>query len=144
MAAVTTITCATKTVVALQELLIDVLDRAIAGRPISLSGPFSNLLRTQERIGWRAMLQGYWSVEWQTTYLSTYEAPTTESRKDKQQWILAMALWQKRVLTTTWPQMIRLWTLRNEERHGRDAETKEQARREVLLNAIRTVYEDRD
>jgi hypothetical protein len=40
----------------LQDLIVDVIDRAVAGRPISVAGPFEQILRSQERIGWRAML----------------------------------------------------------------------------------------
>jgi hypothetical protein len=71
----------TKTPELLQDLLIDVLDRALAGRPISVSGPCESILCSQERIGWHAMLHGYWSVEWQQEYTNSYQAPTKETTK---------------------------------------------------------------
>jgi retron-type reverse transcriptase len=39
--------------------------------------------------------------------------------------------------------MIALWTLRNVERHGRDKETWEQARQEVLTNKLQILYHNR-
>jgi hypothetical protein len=121
-----------------------VLDRALAGRPISVSGPYEDLLRSQERIGWRAMLHGYWSIEWQKAYQTTYAIPEDETPKDRSKRTITMALWQRKVLKATWQQMIQLWRLRNEERHGRDTETREQARREVLQNEIKVLYSNRN
>jgi hypothetical protein len=54
--------------------------------------------------------------------------------------IVAMSLWQKRMIQTTWTLMISLWKLRNDERHGRDTETREKARREILTNKIELLY----
>ena len=134
----------TKTGDSLQALIIDVLDRAMAGRPISVSGPFERALRSQERIGWRAMLHGHWSVEWQTAYNQAYQVPPDETPKDKSKRKISMALWQKRVIVLTWQQMIQLWKLRNDERHGIDTETRESARREVLTNELKVLYTNKD
>jgi hypothetical protein len=134
----------TKTAETLQDLILDVIDKAIAGRPISVAGPFAHILRSQERIGWRAMLHGYWSIEWQKAYTASYTIPTVENTKERNKRHVAMALWQKRIIQTTWSLMIRLWKIRNDERHGRDAETRDQARREVLQNEIEVLYSERE
>jgi hypothetical protein len=137
-------TKATKTSDQLNDVLVDVVDQTMAGRPISVGGKFEAALRSQERIGWRAMLHGYWSKEWQIAYQDTYQPPPTETVKDRKKRIIAMALWQKRLLQTVFQRMICLWRLRNNERHGRDSETRESARREVLNNKIQVIYEERD
>ncbi len=134
----------TKTMEPLQDLMIDVLDRAMAGRPISVNGPYEQILRSQERIGWRAMLHGYWSTEWQKEYINSYQAPIEEENKARILRIATMGLWQKRMIQTTWTQMIGLWKLRNDERHGRDTETKEKAQREILTNEIKLLYTNRE
>ena len=144
LAAIKQQTQLTNTADELEATLIDTIDRALAGRPISVSGKFATLLRSQEKIGWRAMLHGYWSVHWQQAYIDTYTPPNTESRKDYHKRLLSMARWQKRMLCTTFHHMIRLWKLRNEERHGIDTDTRESARREVLTNEIHELYIHRD
>ena len=134
----------TKTPESLRDLIIDVLDRAMAGRPISVTGTYEQSLRSQERIGWRAMLHGYWSVEWQREYIHGYQVPIDEDTKARTLRTAAMVLWQKRMIQTTWTQMLELWTLRNGECHGRNTETKEKAQREVLTNEIQLLYNNRE
>jgi hypothetical protein len=134
----------TQTNASLADVLINVLDRAIAGRPISVNGPFTDALRAQERIGWRALLQGYWAQEWQLAFLTTYTPPTVETPKDKAKRHIQMDRWQTRIIRTIWTSMIALWKIRNDDRHGRDAETKETSRHEVLTNELRLFYTNRD
>jgi hypothetical protein len=40
-------------------------------------------LAAQARIGWLAMLRGYWTLEWQAAYERTYKIPDFETRKEK-------------------------------------------------------------
>jgi hypothetical protein len=49
----------TKTDTNLKEAIINVLDQALAGRPVLVNGPFETPLRAQERIGLRSLFQGY-------------------------------------------------------------------------------------
>jgi hypothetical protein len=58
--------------------------------------------------------------------------------------MVAMALWQKRLIQTTWTLMISLWKIRNDEQHGRDATSRELSRREVLINEITVLYDERE
>ena len=55
-----------------------------------------------------------------------------------------MAKWQAHLVRTIWTGMIALWKIRNDDRHGRDAETKEKARHEVLTNELRILYDNRE
>jgi hypothetical protein len=134
----------TKTNTELHEAILDVIDRAIAGRPISVGGTFAAALRAQEQIGWRSMLQGYWASEWQTAYSNTFVPPMEETPAERSKRITNMARWQTQLIRTIWTSMIALWKLRNDDRHGRDAETKELARHEVLTNELRGFYINRD
>jgi hypothetical protein len=86
------------------------------------------------------MLQGYWSHEWQVAYESTYATPATEDRKAKTKRLLQMGRWQKNIITAIWGAMIKLWKLRNEERHGWDQESRERSRREVLHFELEEIY----
>ncbi len=51
---------------------------------------------------------------------------------------------QSQLIKTAWTNMIALWTLCNEERHGRDKETREKAQHEVLTNKLKVLYTNRD
>jgi hypothetical protein len=57
-----------------------------------------------------------------------------------------MAIWQKRMIQTTWTQMINLWQLQNAERHGhgRDTKTKAKVQREGLTNKIGVLYTNQE
>jgi hypothetical protein len=55
-----------------------------------------------------------------------------------------MALWQNRIIQTTWTIMIQLWKIRKDEQHGQDAETRDQARPKVSQNEIEVLYSERD
>jgi hypothetical protein len=109
---------ATKTADKFHDLLVDIIDKALGGRPISVGGEYERILQSQERIGWRAMLQGYWPIERQSAYQNTYQTPPKETQKDRNKQTIAMALWQKRMIQTIYQQMICLWKLRNDEQHG--------------------------
>jgi hypothetical protein len=57
---------ALKTGTNLIEVIINCINNAMADRAIIVTtGPFQKVLESQYRIGWLAMLQGYWSREWQ-------------------------------------------------------------------------------
>jgi hypothetical protein len=90
------------------------------------------------------MLQGYWSQKWQEEYTNSYQVPLEEDTKARTLRMAAMAIWQNCMIQTTWTQMISLWKLRNDERHGRDTESKAKAQREVLTNEIKVLYTNRE
>jgi hypothetical protein len=134
----------TKTNPNLTEVLINALDRALAGRPISVGGQFADALRSQEKIGWRSLLQGYWSSDWHDAYRRTYQVPAEETSKDKSQQLISMERWQSQVIRTVWTSMIGLWKIRNDNRYGRDKDTRELARHEVFTNKLKELYQNRD
>jgi hypothetical protein len=125
----------------LQDTIINCLDSAMAHRPIHTHGTFHRALTAQAQIGWVHMLQGYWSLEWQAAYDNTYPVPDEETRQEKQQRLLKMTRWQKKIIRTVWGSMIKFWKLRNDERHGWDKESRNSARREVLHKELEAIYE---
>jgi hypothetical protein len=52
----------------LQEVILNVIDSALAGRPINTTGVFREALEAQSQIGWLGLLRGYWSQAWQKAY----------------------------------------------------------------------------
>jgi hypothetical protein len=119
---------------------LNVINRAIAGRPISVGGWFTAALHAQERIGWCSMLQGYWAEEWQSAYCQTYATSEEETPADKTKCRTTMDRWQARLIQTTWTGMIALWKIHINERHGCDKETQELARHKVLKNGLQIIY----
>ena len=130
----------TRTNTHLMEALLNVMDRALAGRPISVNGQFTLALRAQERIGWRSLFHGHWALEWKQAYQETYATPAEETPVAKTKRHTTMDRWQSQLLKTTWKCMIDLWKIRKDDRHGRDAESREQARHEVLSNELSLLY----
>jgi hypothetical protein len=133
----------TKTDSNFTEAIVNALDRAMAGRPISVGGPFQAALRAQERIGWRSLLQGYWAKEWQKCFQHTYAPPDEESADARQKRLTTMSRWQTSLIKVLWTQMIALWKLRNDERHGIDKDTRELSRHTVLINELELLYINR-
>jgi hypothetical protein len=128
----------------LTEAILNCIDSAMASRAIPAIGPFQDAIEAQSRIGWLNMLRGHWTLEWQKAYEMTYPTPSDEDRKAKNKRKLTMTRWQKKVIQTMWGYMISLWTLRNEERHGWDKESRDRSRREVLHYELEEIYERKD
>jgi hypothetical protein len=51
-----------------------------------------------------------------------------------------MDRWQAQLIQRIWTSIIALWKICNDDRHGRDKETKELARHEVLTNELQHLY----
>jgi hypothetical protein len=83
------------------------------------------------------MLQGYCLEEWQKECINSYQVPIDEDTKARTLHTAAMVPWQKRMIQTTWTQMIGLWKLRNNKRHRRNTW-------EILTNKIQHLYNNRE
>jgi hypothetical protein len=124
----------------LVEVIINCMDKSMSDRAIIPAGQFRKAIKAQSHIGWLAMLRGYWSLEWQQAYEKTHPTPDSESRKERNKRQRKMKRWQKKVIQNTWGSMISLWKTRNDERHGRDKESRDSARREVLHKELEDLY----
>jgi hypothetical protein len=111
----------------LQEAIVNCINNTLSGRDNKTTGIFRQALKAQARIGWQAMLRGYWTKEWQRAYEKSYHVPEGETKKIKNKRHRDMARWQKKVIQCTWTSMIQLWKLRNNERNGWDKETRDNA-----------------
>jgi hypothetical protein len=67
----------------LQESKVNCLNNAMSDRAIIINGPFRKALMAQAQIRCLAMLQGYWSKEWQKAYEHSYQAPPSKRRKER-------------------------------------------------------------
>jgi hypothetical protein len=95
----------------LQATILDVIDRALATRAIPMHGPFHAALEAQVKIGWLAMLHGYWARAWQESFEQTVHVPLDEEKKDRHKRLIQMAGWQRKLIQTMWGMSTKLWTL---------------------------------
>jgi hypothetical protein len=79
----------------LQESILHCIYSALTGHIIQMTGPYSTALAAQAHIGWLAMLRGYWTLEWQLAYESTYQSPDSKKWRDKLKRLQQMTRWQK-------------------------------------------------
>jgi hypothetical protein len=89
--------------------------------------------KSQSAIGWDQVLKGRFSVEWAKAQ-STFAKRAHHSHCDGREWTTCMADF---MLAQWW----KLWTLRNEDRHGRDYTSHLQAVNRQALRELEQFYE---
>ena len=83
------------------------------------SAEIEALAAEQDHLGWHQVLLGRFSKKWisaQSAYLHQREIPPTGFNHG--------TTWLCQLIHTIWNELKQLWTLRNEDRHGRDEESK--------------------
>ena len=119
----------------LQELLLEGVKSLLEGRPSkSIHCPPTALpvAEAQSAIGWKEVLKGRLSREWskaQQRHLGAFDR-----KKNGQTWATDIA----QLLLEGW---LELWQLRNDDRHGRDVQTKAQAQCTQALRELKLAYE---
>ena len=79
----------------------------------------ADLAAEQNHLGWHQILLGRFSLKWelaQREYLESQDIEFTRYNHGTQ--------WQRKLITCIWEAMRQLWTIRNEDRHGKDEETR--------------------
>jgi hypothetical protein len=109
---------------ALNVLLYDKSLHTINGDPA-----IEDVVKTQESIGWHQILKGRLALHWKSTqdkYLGSRR--TNKANGDS---------WMKTVIVELLQIFLKLWNLRNEDRHGRDEATQAQAvERQTIREAV--------
>lgn len=126
----------------LQQLLISVLRSWLNGEddpyPNSSQYPedVRGLIRRQQRIGWRHLLQGRFAVDWGHLQSSYHERafPSHQYSSEK---------WQVGLILKIWERWHQLWLSRNQELYGRDELTRKQSERVELHRQLNAVYSQR-
>jgi hypothetical protein len=79
--------------------------------------PSLRLLAEEQRvIGWHQLIRGYWLKRWEQQQ-QTYRDPNSEDHDDQPyspRWVLSTI--QRHI----WIEVQKLWTIRNEDRHGKE------------------------
>ena len=97
------------------------------------------LIHRQNAIGWRQILRGRFSKEWeriQNAYYMRHKLKTSFKRTG--------ARWQQQFITVIWDAWFNLWSTRNGEVHGTTAATRAQAQRREVARQITEIYASRD
>ena len=96
------------------------------------------LIQSQNSIGWRQILRGRFSVEWQrlqNDYYMRHRRKTGFKRTGER--------WQQHFIVVIWEAWFRLWKMRNGEVHGTISATRAQAQRREVGRQLTDIYASR-
>ena len=122
----------------LQELLLEGIKAQLEGRAdntIHVPSSVQDLHEAQQAIGWEQILKGRMSEQW------SQEQQHHLGRYDKKKNGLTWATDVIQLILESW---LQLWELRNGDRHGRDVQTKAQAKRAQAIRELELAYEYKD
>ena len=107
--------------------------------PILFPQDVRRLILSQNSIGWRQILRGRFTNEWQTiqnAYYMRHKAKSKYKRTGSQ--------WQKQFITVIWEQWFQLWGIRNGEVHGTTTASRAQAQRREVARQVTAIYSSRE
>jgi hypothetical protein len=106
--------------------------------PVLFPTEVRELIQSQNSMGWRQILRGRLSVEWQriqNKYYLQHRRKTAFKRTGER--------WQQQLIMVIWEDWFRLWTLRNGEVHGTTSATRAQAHRREVGRQLADIYASR-
>ena len=100
---------------------------------------YRTLIQQQNALGWDQLYRGRWSKEWSKLHgMYAGRQPTWDSQEqDGKRWVAYLGT----MLLQRW---MKLWTLRNQERHGADQQAQHRHRYTILMKELTTLYELRN
>ena len=103
--------------------------------PNSPLGHLVHLAYTEQTdLGWHAIFRGFWTSSWRSAQEEEFKRITGKDMQDTgERWAGRAQFWFFSLFEA-------VWTLRNDQEHGNDAETKRLARRTLCERAIRRLY----
>ncbi len=99
------------------------------------------LLRHQSQIGWRQLFNGRFSTEWARIQDEYYYRTNTARHENKK--VLTGQKWQVKLITFIWEKWHKLWKMRNQDVHGKDATTIAQAETRDVQRSLDVIYSKR-
>jgi hypothetical protein len=121
----------------LQTLYLDALDALLYDKPldsIAIDPSVAEVANAQAQIGWHQILFGRFATQWQQSH-NNYLGDRATSKKNG-------AAWMTTVIEVWFQQWLKLWKLRNEDRHGRDQATQRQAQEMQTIREVTLFYEN--
>ena len=99
------------------------------------------LIRQQNKIGWRQMFQGRFSLEWSRIQGDYYYR--TRDERQGQIHKFTGDNWQVKLITLLWKHWRELWKQRNQDVHGHDAATTALAEAKDVRRRLEQIYDKR-
>ena len=99
-------------------------------RPSDFPDEVRELIRQQNRIGWRNFVKGRWSLEWTRIQSKHHRVKASDSS------------WTAHSIRVLWDAFFEYWEQRNKDRHGSDSESRYAAERKVLTRRITHWYDN--
>jgi hypothetical protein len=123
----------------LQELLLQALKCLMQEIPMdtmTVDPAVADVAAAQEEIGWHHILKGRFAKQWRVVQ-DKYIGKNSNKKRTGSLWII-------KVIEVWFTEWVSMWTLRNEDRHGRDSATRMQAEERQALRELRQFHEDND
>jgi len=120
----------------LQTLMLEGMKRELFGTRhdiILIPTEVREVAKAQNAIGWPQMLKGRFSNKWKEVQ-DAHLGPAATPRANGQTWMTS-------VVDFIFAEFWKLWTLRNGDRHGRDAKTKAQLEQAQALRELKQFYD---
>jgi hypothetical protein len=119
----------------LAELWLEGIKIAMDNRddnPTARGNHLQQLIESQTKIGWPQLLKGRISKQW-IHYQREAMGDNATKRKNAETWATTM-------IETILNQWLKLWTMRNESRHGRDYKTRQEAAKQQAISELEILY----
>jgi hypothetical protein len=127
------------TALPLQELLLEALKALLDNRPlhtIRVPSSMTEVAASQQAICWYHILKGCFSKQWKAVQ-DRHLGPKATKGKNR-------STWMTNVIQTWFTEWLKRWTIRNEDRHGRDQPTKTQAENRQAMRELQQFYANHD
>lgn len=121
----------------LQTLYLNALDALLYNKPldsIPVDPSVAEVAQAQADIGWHQILFGRFALHWQQSH-NNYLGNRATSKNNG-------VTWMTTVIQVWLQQWLKLWKLRNEDRHGRDEATERQAQERQIIREVQMFYEN--
>ena len=131
-----------KTYPHLQRLLLSALSQWLEGEdhphldPGQYPSDIHQLIRQQNRIGWRHLWLGRFAKEWSKVQVRYHEMqyPTQQNASER---------WQVNLISKIWDKWHKLWLSRNSELFGKDEVSRRQAEQKEVRRQLTEIYSQR-
>ena len=123
----------------IKELLLEGLHAVLHNQPtntIAVNPVVADIAASQMAIGWNQILKGRFSKLWAST--QDRHIGSLSTTKDNG------SMWAIRVIETILIEWLKMWKIRNDDRHGRDMESKRRAEIRQTIRELEQFYADHD
>ncbi|KAI2494762.1 hypothetical protein MHU86_19757 [Fragilaria crotonensis] len=108
-------------------------------QPHEYDSRFHRLITQQNRIGWRQIFHGRFSVEW-VRHQDSYYSQSQERCESSHRTSFTGESWLINLIRFVWDKWYTLWKQRNQELHGRDVATRMEAESKEVRRQLNDIY----